>query len=98
MVKKESLKRTNQVKLTFVLPLNADGRKVSVVGDFNRWDPTANPLVKRNNGTMSSSVTLASGQKVRFRYFAADGEWFNDEQADAYEASVHGSDNCVAVV
>lgn len=98
MLKKANIKKNNQVKLTFVLPMDPSGRKVSVVGDFNHWDPQANPLIKRNNGTMSSAVTLDPGQRVRFRYFAADGEWFNDEHADAYEPGEHGAENCIAIV
>jgi 1,4-alpha-glucan branching enzyme len=98
MIKKEAIKNSDQVKLTFVLPNDARRARVSVLGDFNDWDPAANPLLKRNNGTMSTSVTLPAGQRVRFRYFSTAGEWFNDTSADAYEPGEYGADNCIVVI
>jgi hypothetical protein len=52
-------------------------------------------LIKRSNGTMSASVTLNAGQKVRFRYYRADGHWFNDEAAESYEVGEHGAENSI---
>jgi 1,4-alpha-glucan branching enzyme len=98
MIKKENVKKSNKVKLTFVLPTNQAKQRVAVLGDFNNWDPKANPLVKRANGTLSASVTLDPGQRVRFRYYAADGVWFNDDTADAYEIGEYGTENCVVLV
>jgi 1,4-alpha-glucan branching enzyme len=98
MLKKDAIKNSDRVKLTFVLPFDPARPKVSVVGDFNGWDPAANRMGKRNNGTLSTSVTLAAGQKLRFRYFTPDGQWFNDESADAYEPGEFGEDNSVVYV
>lgn len=98
MIKRELLKKSNQTKLTFVLPYDSAQAKISVVGDFNNWDPKANPLIKRTNGTASSSVTLEPNQRVRFRYFSADGKWFNDEAADLYEPGEHGEPNSVVII
>ena len=97
MIKRELLKKSNQMKLTFVQPYDG-GIKVSVVGDFNNWDPKANPLIKRTNGTASSSITLDPNQRVRFRYYRGDGVWFNDEAADAYEPGEHGDENSVVII
>jgi 1,4-alpha-glucan branching enzyme len=98
MIKKEAVKNSEQVKITFVLPPNGRRARISVLGDFNNWDPASNPLIKRNNGTFSTSVTLPVGQRIRFRYYSADGEWFNDEGADGYEPGEYGAENCVVVV
>jgi len=93
------IKRTNEsdskVKVTFVLPYEQGQPAVSVVGDFNNWDAAANKLVKRSNGTCSVSVTLDAGKTYRFRYYSADGVWSNDSEADGYEVSEHGSENCL---
>jgi 1,4-alpha-glucan branching enzyme len=97
MIKKEVLAGAKQVKLTFTQPAEA-AAKVSVVGDFNQWDPTALPLRKRSNGTATASVTLAAEQRVRFRYYRADGQWFNDETADGYEVGEAGAENCVVAI
>lgn len=97
MIKREVLK-DKKVKVTFVQPHDPAQPRISVVGDFNSWDPNATPLVKRNNNTRSASVTLDGGKRYAFRYYAEDGAWFNDEAADAYEASEHGSPNCILVL
>ena len=34
------------VRVTFALPTDSPGGAVSVVGDFNNWDPFAHPLRK----------------------------------------------------
>ncbi|MBX3012691.1 MAG: isoamylase early set domain-containing protein [Caldilineaceae bacterium] len=98
MIKREVVKKTNQVKLTFIQPQQDVKHRTYVLGDFNDWTPKAHPLIKRTNGTMSTSVTLEPGQCVRFRYYREDGTWFNDEAADRYEPSEHGVDNCVVEV
>ncbi len=95
MLKKSNIKGSEQVKVTFVLPQDHPHSAASVVGDFNDWDPAANKLVKRANNTLSTAVTLNKGQRYAFRYYAADGTWFNDEAADAYEPNEHGGQNCV---
>lgn len=97
MIKREVQKKDNKVKLTFVQPYEASQSAISLVGDFNNWDPKVNKLVKRTNGTASVSLTVDVGQKLLFRYVSEDGTWFNDEAADAYEPSEHGTVNCVVV-
>ena len=72
----------NQTKVTFVLP--DAGASISVVADFNEWDPHVHPLKKRTNGTRSVQVTLPSGSAARFRYLA-DGSFFDDPDADGFE-------------
>lgn len=54
---------------------------MSVVGDFNDWEPGRHELLKRRNGTRSISVILSPGAH-RFRYLGTDGLWFDDEDAD----------------
>lgn len=97
MIKRETTK-DNKVKVTFVLPAQEAAVATSVVGDFNNWDPGKGKLVKRTNGTYSASVTLDGGKQYQFRYYNADGKWFNDADADAYAPSEHGSQNCVLMV
>lgn len=97
MIKRESAEKGKKVKLTFVQPFQASDSPISVVGDFNNWDPAKNKMVKRANGTASTSITVEPGQKVCFRYRREDGTWFNDEAADAYEMGEAGAANCVVL-
>jgi 1,4-alpha-glucan branching enzyme len=71
------------VKVTFALPAEGIAQPVSVLGDFNNWDPYANPLKKRSNGTCSAVVEVPAGSAFRFKYLDADGTWFCDPEAEA---------------
>jgi len=69
------------------------GRRLAVVGDFNNWDPGANPM-EHHDGAYTTTVALDPG-RYRFRYLSEDGAWFNDEAADAYEDNDHGGHDSV---
>jgi 1,4-alpha-glucan branching enzyme len=81
------------VRVTFVLAATDPAGAVSVVGDFNDWNPYAHPLRKRGNGIRSAVVTLAAGTTIRFRYLAEGGVWFDDDTALALD----GQDATIAV-
>jgi 1,4-alpha-glucan branching enzyme len=72
---------SGSVRVTFVLPATEPAGAVSVVGDFNGWDPYAHPLRKRSNGVRSAVVNIPAGSTLRFRYLAEGGIWFDDETA-----------------
>lgn len=72
-----------------------DGQQVSIVGDFNDWDPAATPMHKTPGGPYSAAVTLRRGRRYMFRYRIAAGEWLEDADADAYEPNEFGGKNCV---
>jgi hypothetical protein len=95
MIKKQRSKATDQTKVTFILPAGHSYGDISLVGDFNDWDASKNRFIKRSNQTYSTSVTLASESKFFFRYLTDDGIWVNEAEADGYEESGFGSDNCV---
>ncbi len=87
------LKR-NRSKITFVLP--RDVGPVSVVGDWNGWDPLAHPLRPRSNGTRSVSVQVPAGAH-RFRYLADGGRWI-DEPDTPQEPNGYGSTHSLLVI
>lgn len=91
MVKTSKPRRDGMVRVTFALPVEEPAFAVSVVGDFNDWDPFANPLRIRANRTRSASVTVPSGSTLRFRYLAEGGHWFDDDTlspADGQDAII----------
>ena len=75
--------RNGTVRVTFALPADEPRGAVSVVGDFNDWDPFAHPLRRRTNGTRSAAVTVQAGSMLHFRYLAEGGAWFDDDTAPA---------------
>ncbi len=79
MVKTAKLRRDGTVRVTFTLPAGEPDGPVSVVGDFNGWDPLAHPLRRRANKFRSATVTVPAGSTFRFRYLADGGNWFDDE-------------------
>ena len=65
------------VKFVLVAP---EAGRVSLVGDFNQWDPAATPLVRdEKNGTWSAFVTLVPGMHTYS--FVLDGRHFVSDPA-----------------
>jgi 1,4-alpha-glucan branching enzyme len=79
MIKKAKANGGSEVRVTFILPADQPAGAVSVVGDFNDWDPFAHPLRRRANGTRSAAVTIPAGSSSHFRYLAEGGLWFDDD-------------------
>lgn len=97
MIRKKKIKDSDQVRVTFILPGDHPYGEVAVVGDFNDWDPSANPFVRRSNQTYSTAAVLDAGERYAFRYLCEDGSWVNDEAADDYEPNDFGDTNGVVV-
>lgn len=93
MVKTSKPRRDGMVRVTFTLSAGDPATAVSVVGDFNDWDPFAHPLRRRANRTRSASVTVPAGSTLRFRYLAEGGQWFNDDTLSPAD----GEDAIIAV-
>jgi 1,4-alpha-glucan branching enzyme len=93
VIKRSPVKGNHSVKVSFILPRSGGG--VSVVGDFNDWDPLANPLRTRSNGTRSVVLTLPAGGRYAFRYLAEGGRWHDEEGAEAFEPNGVGGFNAI---
>jgi 1,4-alpha-glucan branching enzyme len=79
MIKTSKPQRDGMVRVTFTLPAREPAAPVSVVGDFNGWNPFAHPLRNRANRMRSASVAVPAGSTLRFRYLADGGHWFDDD-------------------
>jgi hypothetical protein len=73
---------SREVTVVFSLPDDLHPSPVPVVGSFNHWTPGAHPLHDHGDGRRSASVVLPTGAEVHFRYLDADGNWFDDPDAD----------------
>lgn len=83
------------VKFVLVAPQAA---RVSLVGDFNRWDPAATPMERTpTGGTWSVVVPLSAG---RHEYaFVVDGkQWLPDPSAPIAPVDGLGAPNSVVLV
>ena len=69
---------------------------VSVVGDWNGWDPFGHPRHHRSNGTRSVSVQLTPGPHA-FRYLADGGVWLDEPDA-VVEPDGYGTTHSVLVI
>ncbi|WP_328761129.1 MULTISPECIES: isoamylase early set domain-containing protein [unclassified Streptomyces] len=76
-----------RTQVTFVLPEDTPEGPVSVVGDFNHWNPTAHPLNPQSDGTRTATVALPAHTSHAFRYLAAGDYWFDDPTADHHDGT-----------
>jgi 1,4-alpha-glucan branching enzyme len=97
MIKKSYTPKRTACKVTFKLPLDAAHHHVSLVGDFNDWNPTSNPFSKKKDH-WETSVKMDAGSQSRFRYFVDGDRWLNDEQADAYLGNEFGTEDFVVSI
>lgn len=72
----------------------SEQRGVSVVGDFNDWNPYATPLTPGPDGALEGTAVLRMGNRYAFRYLADGGQWFNDPES-RQEPNDMGSENSV---
>ena len=102
MLKKRYVKSRKVCKVTFELPktelpAGVNAQDVSLVGEFNDWDPAATPMKRGKGGAFRTTLELEPGQEYQFRYLVNGEHWCNDWQADAYAPNALGGDNCVVV-
>ena len=80
------------VLVTFVID---DTRPVSVVGDFNDWDPTRHPVIDEPDGHRYLTVSLPADTPVAVRYLAEGGDFYDDPTADRIEPNGYGQTHSV---
>jgi 1,4-alpha-glucan branching enzyme len=87
-----SLLPNGDVLVTFMID---DERPVSVVGDFNGWDPSRDPFVEELDGRRYVTVSVPADTVTSFRYLADGGEFFDDPTADRIEPNGFGQTHSV---
>jgi 1,4-alpha-glucan branching enzyme len=83
-------------RITFTLPEDFWADEIYLVGDFNDWDRSSHPMRQTASGQWYAVLDLETGRTFEFRYLC-DGEWINDDQADAYSLNPHGTHNSVVM-
>jgi hypothetical protein len=98
MIRTEPGPRPDEVKVTFTLtePFNLDSqRAISVVGDFNGWNPGTTAFALMPDGSLEATATVRAGERYAFRYLAEDNRWLNDHDHAEYESNGSGEENSV---
>ncbi|MFI6600535.1 isoamylase early set domain-containing protein [Nonomuraea sp. NPDC050536] len=84
MITRSAPDKDGLVTITFTLPAEVSG-PISVVGEFNDWDPYAHPMTIGTDGRHTTTVQVPQGQSYAFRYLREGGAWSDDPEADAYD-------------
>jgi len=92
MITREAKRRGAVVTFTLL-----SEEAVSVVGDFNGWDPHVHPLPLSDDGKRSTTIELEPG-RYAFRYLADGGRFFDDPEADFLESNGFGDSHGVLEV
>ena len=82
-------------KTTFKLQA-PEAAEVFVVGCFNEWDPTADPLQRGEEGIWACALMLEPGEH-EYR-FVVDGVWWDDPVNIMRRQNDFGCENCVILV
>lgn len=98
MIQRQKRSHSNQVEVTFILPADFPHQPLTVVGDFNQWNPTANPFERHSNGHYATTLVLDADRRYAFRYLCSNGRWLNEGFADAFETNGFGTDNSVLIL
>ena len=62
-------------RVTFGLRYGVGSHDIAVVGDFNVWSRTANPMTCKGYGVYSAEMTIPTDRRYRFRYLVDDLHW-----------------------
>ncbi|SDL12438.1 Carbohydrate-binding module 48 (Isoamylase N-terminal domain) [Maridesulfovibrio ferrireducens] len=91
-ISKKFLKSKPVCKVRFEVPKTQieNGETIYLVGDFNDWDISSMPMKRLKSGNYAVTVDLEVGHDYKFRYLAGESIWFNDSEADGFEATPYG--------
>ena len=70
--------------------------QVSIVGDFNQWSSTANPMTRHVDGSWHASIPLKHGGHAY--QFLVDGQPTNDPRAQGLTRNAQGERVSMAFV
>lgn len=100
-IKKRYLKTKPVCKVTFKIPADvaSAAKTAKIVGEFNNWSPTANPMKRLKDGAFTATLDLEKGKTYQFRYFLDEQQWENEVDADKFVVSSYGdSENSVIIL
>lgn len=96
MIRKTAVKKGKLVKVTFYTHKVKQAETAFLVGDFNDWSDTADPMELLKDGRFKLTLELDAGREYHFRYLI-DGQWHNEWEADKYVSNPFSGDNSVVI-
>jgi len=96
-LKKQFLKSKPVCKVSFrVDAAEASGAsKIQLLGDFNNWDKSAEPMTQLKSNDFTATLELEAGKEYQFRYLIDGSVWKNETQADSFVSNSFGEENSV---
>ena len=85
---------TGLVAVEFRVRTRNGYERVSVVGDFNGWEPAADRM-DPDGDAFHARLHLRPGAAYRFRHLLDGVHWENDWDADGYVANAFGGQDSV---
>jgi 1,4-alpha-glucan branching enzyme len=82
------LKAKATIKPVNFICLAPGATSVSIVGDFNQWNPESHPMKKHVDGSWQTSVPLGHGG--HHYQFVVDGKLINDPRANGLARNAKG--------
>lgn len=98
MLRKSYSKTSRSCRVTFDFTPKGNANTVSLCGEFNEWNPRAQPLKQRKDGRFSTTISLQAGRNYRFKYLVDGRHWENDWGADAYTPNCYGMEDSLVNV
>ena len=96
-LKKQFLKSKPVCKVSFRLDAEEalGATKVQLLGDFNNWDESAEPMAALKSNGFTATLELETGKEYQFRYLIDGSVWKNDAQADSHVLNSFGQENSI---
>ena len=88
-----SKQKTKEIRFSLQV---VEAKNVSLVGEFNDWNPDADPMQRGENGTWTKTKKLSPGN-VEYKFWV-DGEWKQDPENLRACPNCFGTQNNIAKV
>jgi hypothetical protein len=99
-ITREYLETGATCMVTFILPKEValDALRVTIVGDFNRWDKENIAMKRLNSGDFAATLKLRAGKEYKYRFLINGERWENDWNADRYDPNPFGWHDSVLII
>ncbi len=98
MISKSLSKTGKKCRVTFKHTPETPAETIAVLGEFNDWEPEANLLKARKDGSYSATLSVDAPGTYRFRYLLDGKIWENEAESDDEVRNRFGSFDSVLEV